>query len=137
MSNLKINFPIFVLFTSFNFALLYIIEFFDLWYINNYAQELFRFGWLSVVFAILVGAFVAFKIKINLKYPVSFVMILAGIFGNILERLYFGYVTDYINFGIGVANLADLEIYLGALYICMKEFFPYFKDQFNFKTLSK
>jgi lipoprotein signal peptidase len=109
----------------------------NFWFVKNYDQELFRFGWLSFALILVLGLWVVIKLDLVGKYPLILSVIMAGIVANILERLYFGYVTDYINFGIGVANLADLEIYFGTLYICMKEFFPYFKDQFNFKTLSK
>lgn len=58
------------------------------------------------------------------KQKVALTLVLAGGFGNFLERLFFGSVTDYLHLRIGtnslfVFNLADFFITLGALIIIM------------------
>ena len=99
-----------------------IIQNFDLWHVKNYSQELFRFGWLSVLLILIVGFFVVLQLNLYQKYPLLGSIILVGMACNILERASQGYVVDYFNFHIGVANLADIEIYLGSIIIAYKEF---------------
>ncbi len=58
-----------------------------------------------------------------LKY--GFIFILSGGFGNLLERIFRGSVTDFLhlrieNFSFFVFNLADLFITLGAIVIIIQ-----------------
>ena len=58
------------------------------------------------------------------KQKIALTLVLAGGFGNFLERLFFGSVTDYLHLRIGtnslfVFNLADFFITLGAIIIIM------------------
>jgi lipoprotein signal peptidase len=112
-----------LIFTIINMLISILIQKFDLWHVRNYSQELFRFGWVSFFLILALGIWIVLNLRIYHKYPVSLIMILAGFFSNFLERFYFGYVTDYLNFGIGVANLADVEIYLACFCIIVSECF--------------
>jgi lipoprotein signal peptidase len=122
MTNKMELFKIIVL-IAINLIISILIQSFDLWRINNYNQELFRFGWLSFAVFLAIGFGVVVKLKLLKKYPLFCLLIVVGVISNILEKSFFGYVTDYLNFGIGVANLADLEIYLGCICIIVKESF--------------
>ena len=42
-------------------------------------------------------------------------LILVGAIGNIIDRLVWGYVIDYIDVNYFVCNLADIFIFVGAL----------------------
>jgi len=42
-------------------------------------------------------------------------MFLSGAISNIIDRLIFGYVVDYINFYIFIANGADILIFMGCV----------------------
>ena len=54
-------------------------------------------------------------------YIVAFSLILAGAIGNLIDRIYFGYVIDFIDFRIWpVFNLADSAITVGAVIILLK-----------------
>jgi lipoprotein signal peptidase len=44
-------------------------------------------------------------------------LIIAAIMSNLIEFYTFGFVVDYINLGIGVLNLADLQIYIGLIWL--------------------
>lgn len=100
-----------------------IIKKIGFWHVNNYAQEVFRFGWLSFALILMFGIFTVTYLNLRHKYPVSLSIVFSGLISNILERLYQGYVVDYINFGIGVANLADIFIYISTMYIVYNELF--------------
>jgi len=73
---------------------------------------------LSGVFLLIV-AFLALMVVITLFWRWEdlglMVMIIGGLI-NFADRLFFGYVRDYWNFGIFYNNLADLIIVFGVLY---------------------
>jgi signal peptidase II len=49
-------------------------------------------------------------------YNISLGLILAGAFGNLIDRLFFGYVIDFLDFRIWpVFNVADSAITVGAI----------------------
>ena len=59
--------------------------------------------------------------KISRLYIIAFSMILGGAIGNLIDRIYYGYVIDFIDFRIWpVFNIADSAITLGALVIAVK-----------------
>ncbi len=47
----------------------------------------------------------------------GFLMIVSGIIGNLIDRVMYGYVIDFINFKIWpIFNIADSLVFLGVLY---------------------
>ena len=72
---------------------------------------------------IFTSLFAITLIFINLKnnqhkksYSISLSLILAGALGNLIDRLYLGYVIDFLDFGIWpVFNVADSAISIGAI----------------------
>ena len=49
-------------------------------------------------------------------------MLFGGILGNLIDRVIFGYVIDFIGFEIGsyefpIFNIADIAIVIGAVFI--------------------
>jgi signal peptidase II len=85
------------------------------------------FGMLKnqVPFLILTSLIVIILIYFNLKnnsrkiiYAVSLSFILAGALGNLLDRLFLGYVIDFLDFRIWpVFNIADSAITVGAVFL--------------------
>ena len=54
-------------------------------------------------------------------YIVAFSLILGGAIGNLIDRIYLGYVIDFLDFRIWpVFNLADSAITIGAAIILLK-----------------
>jgi lipoprotein signal peptidase len=73
---------------------------------------------LPLWFVSLIAAFVFFglvRFEFLARHAVFTLLILAGIASNLIERITFGYVADYINIYIAVANLADLQIWIGVI----------------------
>jgi len=58
---------------------------------------------------------------LSLTYIIGFSLILGGAIGNLIDRISFGYVIDFIDFRIWpVFNIADSAITVGAIVIGVK-----------------
>jgi len=84
------------------------------------------FSWFFILFAILVIIVVIYyykKIPVNNRLFIAF--ILAGTLGNLVDRLQYGYVIDFIDFKIWpVFNIADTAVCIGAaglIYYILKD----------------
>ena len=69
---------------------------------------------------------VAFCVLMMLAVPVGYALIIAGAIGNLVDRLLFGYVIDYVLFytatwSFAVFNLADSFITIGAGLVILDE----------------
>lgn len=84
------------------------------------------FSDFTVILAILSFLFVVFAVIFDLKtkikktklYNISFVMILAGAFGNAIDRIFLGYVRDFVKLdfiNFPVFNLADSLLVVGVI----------------------
>ncbi|MBI3602172.1 MAG: signal peptidase II [Candidatus Omnitrophica bacterium] len=59
--------------------------------------------------------------QLSRTYIVAFSLILGGAIGNLIDRMVFGYVIDFIDFRIWpVFNMADSAITMGAVIILFK-----------------
>ncbi len=102
-------------------------SFFSITYIKNYgaAWGIFSDGTLilallSIAFLFFSYRFVSEKEKINKIETISYGMILGGILGNLIDRLFRGYVIDFlsfkiINYDFPIFNLADSFIVVGII----------------------
>jgi signal peptidase II len=71
------------------------------------------------VFLVIAGWILFFRTN-NLLYAVSLALIVAGGIGNLIDRVLYGSVIDFMNLGFGnlrtgVFNIADMAISLGAV----------------------
>ena len=75
--------------------------------------------YIFVITSIVAIILIYFGLKDNRHnkyYVVSLSLILAGALGNLIDRLRFGYVIDFLNFYIWpVFNVADSAITVGAI----------------------
>ena len=77
------------------------------------------------IFASLIAIFLIYKnIKAhghNFSYNLALGLILSGAIGNLIDRVIFGYVIDFLDFRIWpVFNVADSAITIGAAIILLK-----------------
>jgi len=57
----------------------------------------------------------------EISSSIAFSLILGGIFGNLIDRIFYGYIIDYINLlNLFVFNIADLAICFGVLLLSWK-----------------
>ena len=77
--------------------------------------------WIFITFTIIITAFliyILFKKRINNKlFLTSVVLIIGGGIGNLIDRIFLGYVVDFlsISFFPPVCNFADYCITIGAV----------------------
>ena len=57
--------------------------------------------------------------KMNKRNKLAFILLYGGILSNLFDRVFYGYVIDYINFNINypIFNLADTYIVIGIILI--------------------
>lgn len=90
--------------------------------------------WLFILLASLAtvgfGAFLFFKRKGSKFLTYTIATLLAGTVGNLIDRIAFGYVRDFIHFNINFAifNIADCALTIGAVLLCVYYIFIY-KDK--------
>ena len=73
--------------------------------------------WLLIFISFFVlGIFFSYYKKVN-KYGVyGMILLFSGIIGNLIDRLFFGYVRDFIDLGFWpVFNLADTYTSIGTI----------------------
>ena len=78
---------------------------------------------LIILFSILILVFLYFymkKFKENKRNIIAFSLIFGGLFGNLIDRIIYGYVIDFIDFYIfnynyPIFNFADSFICIGVL----------------------
>lgn len=67
---------------------------------------------------IAIGILLIFSDKIN---PTTLAILLSGILSNLIDRISYGYVIDYINLRIWPAfNLGDAAITLGVIFLFLQ-----------------
>ena len=75
--------------------------------------------WILIFISLIVIGLILFKIDKILKkkeYIWSFGLILGGAIGNLIDRIAFGFVTDFLDFRIWPAfNIADSALVVGVI----------------------
>ncbi len=81
----------------------------------------------SIMYSVYVGViclvgYNVWKIWKNLTVVerISWVLIICGALVNVFERLYLGYVRDFLQVGTGYMNLGDIYIIVGVVFLLYK-----------------
>jgi len=115
-----------------------ILSFFNFTYARNYGAA-FSFlgdagGWQKYLFttvAFVISGFLLYSLKKNSVTKrwenIAFTLVLSGAIGNVMDRLMFGYVVDFLDFDLGfyrwpTFNVADIAIFIGAAMIILASF---------------
>lgn len=82
---------------------------------------------LSVLFLIGIFIFNHFQKNKSKLYKVSLALIVSGAIGNLIDRVFLGYVRDFLSFELinfPVFNIADCCLTIGIILLCV--FFVFF-----------
>lgn len=84
---------------------------------------------LGIVLCVFIGIYMKYKVPRESTIEKCFILILAGGVGNIIDRIFRGFVVDFISLKwVGIFNFADSYIVLGVLFIIFMEIREIFKD---------
>ncbi len=94
----------------------------------NPTAKLILVNALPAIMLLCLFFFTLFQTKLNHTMVLGLTFIIGGGFGNIIDRIHYGSVTDFlhIDFGIvrtGIFNLADVSIMVGAILIMLMAIF--------------
>lgn len=83
-------------------------------------------GWLLItltfVFLIFIGIYNYFQKQKNALYKWSMALIISGAIGNLIDRIFLGYVRDFIYFELinfPIFNIADSCLTIGIILLCV------------------
>lgn len=85
--------------------------------------ELLRWFFVLIALGVIVGLWHYSKNEKNYFVLCCFSLIIAGAAGNVFDRIFFGFVTDFVDFGFWPAfNVADSALTFGVLGLVYHEF---------------
>lgn len=102
-------------------------DFLSLTYVKNYGgawgilnNNLFILVGVSIITLIIINRYISSDVNITKLSVVSYGLLIGGIFGNLFDRIFRGYVVDFLNFYIfkydfPVFNVADMLIVIGII----------------------
>ena len=75
---------------------------------------------ISVIVLLLISKYISSTIEFTKLSVVSYGFLIGGIFGNLIDRIFRGFVIDFLNFNIlgynfPVFNIADTMIVIGVI----------------------
>lgn len=102
---------------------IFLLPFVSITYVKNTGIAFGLFKNVNLVFIIVTTLIILLLIKLFQNYKNSrlliklgFILIISGALGNLIDRIFLGYVTDFIDFKIWpVFNIADSSITVGAI----------------------
>lgn len=124
-------------------------EWFELHYLENKGAAWGMLNgkvWFLILFTmvmILGLLYLINRIPNNRRYNflrVSMLCIIAGAIGNLLDRVLYGYVVDFLYFkkiNFPIFNIADIYVTVGAAIFCILFLFVYKDEELTFWSLKK
>lgn len=119
----------------------FIPHLFDLTYVQNTGAAFSFFSdhtWLlTVISAVVAVALVVALVKKVITHPfgvLSLSVVLAGAVGNLIDRAFFGFVTDmfqFLPFQFAVFNVADICVVLGG--VALGIYLTFFYEKYEHK----
>ncbi|XBC43972.1 MAG: signal peptidase II [Buchnera aphidicola (Floraphis choui)] len=86
-------------------------------------QENKYFSYLiNIITIVIILKIICYILKNPNYYNIPYTLIISGAIGNLIDRLYFGFVIDFIdvhfkNWHFAVFNIADISIFFGSILI--------------------
>ena len=106
----------------------YIIKnFFYILFVKNTGAAFSSFEGMNILFilvALCALIFIVYYIKKKNNYNIGYALLFGGIIGNLIDRIVYRYVIDFIGFEFGsysfpIFNIADIAIVIGALFVLL------------------
>lgn len=118
------------IFFNINEQFVIIKNFFSIYFIENYGAAWSMFSGKAefLIVVSLLALFIIYRymynFKTNKRNNLAFGLIIGGIFGNLIDRIFLGYVRDFISFKIfgynyPVFNFADSFIVIGVFLLIL------------------
>ena len=81
---------------------------------------------LLIILSILALIFLIYYVTKKDKNGIGYFFLIGGIVGNLIDRIFLGYVIDFIGFNIfkysfPIFNIADIFIVLGAIFVIFEK----------------
>lgn len=118
------QFALFVLILLFNVGMQKIIQASGVTIVKNTEPFGLSIGVFTNSILVLFVTLGSFYFGFLKKFTISTLLILAGSWSNLLERILFGFVQDYIPLPSGYANLADFELWTGLILLNISIWLP-------------
>jgi signal peptidase II len=81
---------------------------------------------------IIIGVILLNFEKIETKNSLAIALIIGGAFGNLIDRIFMGYVVDFLDFRIWpIFNLADTAISIGGILLFIAILMEWKTEKFN------
>lgn len=118
------------IFFNINQQMVIIKNFFSIYFIENYGAAWSMFSGKAefLIVVSLLATFIIYRymynFKTNKRNNLAFGLIIGGIFGNLIDRIFLGYVRDFISFKIfgynyPIFNFADSFIVIGVFLLIL------------------
>ena len=120
-------------------------NFFSLTYVKNYGgawgilnNNLFILITISIFALLTINKYISSDVNITKLSIVSYGMLIGGIFGNLIDRIFRVYVVDFLNFNIfnfdfTVFNIAVMLIVVGIILMIIEVIGGYYGSKSNKK----
>ena len=94
--------------------------------IPEYMRKIFLI-WIPVITCVVLFLYILYSKKISKIATVGFTLIIAGAIGNLIDRIFYGYVVDFLDFYFKgfhwpAFNFADSYISVGIFFIFLDTF---------------
>ncbi len=113
-----------------NFFISYLVKSGNLFYVANEFPFNLQVTPISLWVILVFVTYAVFQFHLFEIAPISSTLLLSGAWSNFVERLFFGFVADYIFVPPLYFNLADVQIWLGVLLINLFLWGVFKKDTF-------
>ncbi|MDO4477721.1 MAG: signal peptidase II [Lachnospiraceae bacterium] len=116
-------------------------------YLENHGAAFSLLQDARVFFIIITAIFLAVALYVLIKVPntrrfllmrLTILVIMAGAVGNLVDRIVFGYVRDFIYFSLidfPIFNVADIYVSVGVAVLVLLILFVYKNEDFDFLSL--
>lgn len=92
---------------------------------DYYNSRNYLLCYISFIIILILIKLIYISLKYSKTLNMAYILILSGALGNFIDRIYFGFVIDFIdlhvyNWHFATFNIADISIFIGAILFIYK-----------------